>query len=249
MRSDSKLFLIPGTVLAAGAVGAALRALLYTFGFDSRHLLNPTDPRHVLCWVVTAAVGLFLFLTLRKLDGSLAYKHNFPQSTLSAAGEWLAAAILLYSVLTTDQVVDHVDLIRYILSLACVPCIVFSGICRFRGAKPHYLFHTVICIFFALDMIWRYQAWSGNPRLADYCFALPASIFLALSAYSRLAFGVGYVRRQTHLFFTLAAVYLCLLSTVGTGSEVFYLGGAIWALSNLCPLRGKPVPQEKKEEI
>ena len=252
MKAHLKSNYIPLVILGAGLLGAALRSILYAVGFDEKGLLRPGHPLHILCWVLVLAVPVFLAVSLRKLDGSDRYEDNFP-----AAPQGLSAVILTtlwflsnaFSAL--DQISDKFDLLAAVFGFLAVPCFAYTGYCRIKGKRPHFLFHTVVCLFFAMDLVCHYRRWSGDPQFADYCFQLFACIFLLLTAYQHTAFDVDMGRRQAYLFCSLMAAFLCILSFAGPGDTFFYFGGAVWTISGLCPLAlpGQDGPGPEQEGV
>ena len=115
-----------------------------------------------------------------------------------------------------------------------------------QGARRevHPALHTPACLFFAADMLCRYQNWSGNPQLADYCFALGASVCLCLAAYQTLALPARLGNRRSYLMCALLGLSLCLFSMAGPEADVLYLAGAFWILSGL----QMPVPEPEEED-
>lgn len=250
MKSLQKPNYIPHIVCAAGLIGLLLRVLLYAFGPDGRGLISNRHPLHIACWILAAAISAFVILSVRKLGGSDAYEDNFPANKNRIVITVLAAICFLASAFSAwELAADTVGSVWGIFSFAAVPCLAYTGYCQVTGKKPLFVFHGILCVFFALDMVCRYRIWSGNPQLPDYSFRLLACAFLTLTAYYRMAFDVGLGRRRMFLLCSLMAVFFCIVSVIGPGSQAFYLGGALWALSILCPvkLRRKPKPETREE--
>lgn len=244
-----KISALPFLVLGAGGVGLVLRVMLYTLGEDSRGLLPRYHALHVLTLLLTLCVTAVLVLTVKKLDGSNRYRKNFPASTPVGLANFFAAAWLLMSAFSIlNKASETLEYLLAALAFCSVVSMGCAGYCRMKGKRPFFLFHSVICLFFAFNMVCRYRSWSANPQLPDYCFHLFACVFLTLSAYYRAAFDVGMGRRRMHLFCSLMAVYLCFLSLVGSGDGRFYFSGGIWALANLCPLE-PPARRQKQDTI
>lgn len=250
MKGLQKPKYIPHIVCAAGLIGLLLRVLLYVFGPDDRGLISKSHPLHIACWVLAAATAVFAALSARKLGSSNAYEDNFPANKNRVVITVLAPVWFLVSAFSAwELAADTVGLVWVVFSFAAVPCLAYTGYCQITGKKPLFIFHGIVCIFFALDMVCRYRIWSGNPQLPDYSFRLLACAFLTLSAYHRMAFDVDLGRRRMFLLCSLMAVFFCTVSVIGPGNQAFYLGGALWALSTLCPmkLRRKPKPEIPEE--
>lgn len=225
--------------LGAGAVGIALRLALYRTGFDHRHLLTPNNPLHLLSLGLALALTVYLFILLRTGKDS--------PDTLLPGGIPAGGAAALILGLNAWQLFsaaggDYLEFVRAVLGLLCAVSLALTALTRFRGRTPALAVQSAVCLFFALDMLCRYQNWSGNPRLADYCFALPASICLCVVAYQSLALPRGLGNGKVRRFAGLMALCLCLFSLVGSGSPAFYLGGALLAYAEL------NAPGEKEEE-
>ena len=214
--------------LAAGSAGYVLRFLLYRNGFDDRGLLNPADPLHILCWILALGLSVFLLLRLRKnCDAPIAPVFG----TLSAV-----AAALLLAFCTWNFVPDAqgtLQRVRVALCALAAAAIILSALIQATGRTIHPALHVPVCLFFPTDMLCRYQNWSGNPQLADYCFTLGASVCLCLSAYQLVAMPAKLGKRKFHLLFTLLALCLCLFSLAGPESSPLYLAGAFWAVAAL----------------
>ena len=89
-------------------------------------------------------------------------------------------------------------------------------------------------------MVSRYQMWSSDPQLQDYCFYLTAYVALMLTAYHHAAFDAGMGSHKLLWFFSLAAMYLCCLSLKGNADTVLLLGCGVWAFTNLTHLTVRP---------
>lgn len=221
--------------LAAGAAGMVLRLALYRTGFDDRGLLIPGNPLHSLCWLLAIALGVFLLLRLRGDGSGLTLPREL--RIFSAAA---AAALLAFC--AGDYVRDAQGGLQWARALFCAllaAATALEALAGIRRRAIHPALHTPACLFFAVDMLCRYQNWSGNPQLADYCFALAASVCLCLAAYHRLALPAGLGKPKAHLLFTLMGLCLCLYSLVGPEGGAFYLAGAFWILTGPDTIPGK----------
>lgn len=216
--------------LGAGIAGLFLRLALYRTGFDSRHLLTPNNLPQLLCFILALGLAGYLLFLLRPGKETPAVA-SLPGSSLSG---FAAALVLGLNAWQLSRVQgEYLDAVRMALAWLSAAGVALTALARFRGRIPALPVQTAVCLFFALDMLCRYQNWSGNPRLADYCFALPASICLCVIAYQALALPRALGSRKVRLFACLMALCLCLYSLAGSGSPMFYLGGALLAWSEL----------------
>lgn len=221
--------------LAAGILGCLLRLALYRFGFDEKNILSATHPLHLVCLALTGFMAVYLWLTVRKLGGSSDPLANFPASTLRITGTLAAACFMVFHATTlTREITAPLSLIRTCLAFVGAGCMALCVLKPTGSGWLHPLCRSIICAFFAVDMLCRYQNWSGNPQLPDYTFQVLACVLLALTSYHRLAFDTGLGNRRGLLFSSLMGIYLCLLCTAGPETRIFYLAGAFWAGSCMC---------------
>lgn len=234
--------------LAAGALGFALRLALYRFGFDEKNILSATHPLQLACLGLTVFMAVYLALTVRKLGGSAHPAGNFPASPLRTLGILAAACFtLLHGLTLTRDMAAPLSLIRTVLAFAGAVSMTLSVLIPKEFGWLRTICRGVVCVFFALDMLCRYQSWSGNPQLPDYIFQVPACVLLSLLSYQRLAFDTGLGSRRRLLLPCLLGMFLCLLCAAGPETQVFYLGGACWAGGCMCAVV-PPTERQAKEE-
>ena len=128
----------------------------------------------------------------------------------------------------------------WILGLCAAVSMGIIGFCRLTGGKPLFLFHAVVCLYFALRMVSQYQLWSSDPQLLDYCFYLCAYVGLMLTTYHQASFDSDMGRHRALWTLTLITVYLCCLSLKGNQDTLIMLTGGIWAFTNLTSLTVRP---------
>lgn len=247
MKDAFKSKLLPMASLAAGLAGCCLRWALYAVAVDEKNLLPMLHPLELALWALTAAAAAVIVLRVWKLEGSNRYVDNFRPSVLGMAGAFAMAAGILATVLTAEVSFEGpMSLLWRVAGYLSVPGLVLAGVCRLRGKRPLFLCHFVVCVFFALHMVSRYQMWSGNPQLQDYFYCLSSSLLLTLFAYYQAAFDVGAGRRRMQLAIGLLAGVCCMTALPYTQSRLLYLAGGVWTLTNLCTQN--PVPRRKKED-
>lgn len=234
---------IPLLTLGAGGLALALRRALYIFGADSQGLLAEPHFLHIAYWVLTAAVAGFLAVSVFSLDGSNRYEDNFPASPTAAAGGFLGAAGILATVLTGGGDGQTITTIRTVLGILAALGLGAVGVCRYLGRRPFFLFTAAAFGFFALNLVWHYRDWSGDPQSQNYVFPLLASICLMLSAYYRTAFAADMGHRRALLLSSLMAAFLCCLSLIPLSEPFLYLGCGAWVYLDLCPL---PPPRRRR---
>lgn len=241
MNQNQKLLL---TAAGAGFVGLCLRALLYRIGFDEKGILSASHPLHMICLVLTAAVAVYLAFR------AVTFKHRgeAPSPRIRCLLGILAGYFLLIHGLTLARELSGLlSLVRCGLALLSAAAMAAAVLPFLKDRQFHMVCHGLICVCFAVDMLCRYQNWSGNPQLPDYCFHVLACVALSLCAYHRLAFDTDLIQPRMHRFCCLMALYLCLLSLVGPEPWEFYLGGCFWAAVCLdVPVPPAEVPQQEE---
>ena len=101
---------------------------------------------------------------------------------------------------------------------------------------------------FALRMVSGYQNWSADPQLQDYCYYLLAYVTLMLTAYHHAAFHVGVGKHRSVWFFSLMAMYFCIVSLLGTTELYLLLGCGIWAFTNTTRPSARHYRQQRKQD-
>lgn len=241
--------ILPFWMLGMGVVALGLRFALYAVAVDEKNLLTSGHPLEILLWLLTAAALALVIAAVRPLDGSNRYEDNFGPSAAGAVGSFaLAAGILLSVVFSGTGAYAGLNRLRNLLGYLAAASLVAVGVCRLRGRQPFFGFHGLVCLFFAIHMVSRYQTWSGNPQLQDYAFSLGACVALMLFAFYQTAFEVGSGRRRMQLGTGLMALYLCIGALYGAECPLICVTGGVWAVTNLCPLRAIPESKENEPE-
>lgn len=231
----------------AGLITLILRFILFLLGRDEKNLLIPGHPLDLLVWMVTAAVVTVVLLSLWKQDGSCRYHDNFAPSAAAAIGAFALAGGILVSVILGMSSGLPMTTLCCLSGALAVPAVVWTGLCRWKGQKPFFLFHAVICLYLTLYAISHYQTWSSHPQIQDWFFDLAGIICLALFSYYQTAFLVGMGKRRLLLLTGLLGGFFCLAAVAGGTDSLLYIGGALWALTNLCSLT--PVPRRRRNPI
>lgn len=237
MKKYLNIQYLPFLSLAAGVLGLILQGLLFLLTLDEKGLVASGHFLSILAWIILLAVLAVSGVAVFSLHGHNRYGDNYPASTVGAIGSFVLAGGILATVpFHLDLQGNLLAVLWLVLAILAVPCLIFTGLCRRSGKRPAFLFHSVVCLFFAVHLVHCCQSWSSEPQIETYGFALLASIALMLSAYHRAAFDSGIGRRRMQLFTGLAAGCLCLSAIPGSDHKLLYLTGSIWALTNLCVL-------------
>ena len=249
MKTKWNIAYLPVLALGCGGVSGILWALMLAFCLDEKGLLkgNLLGP---LILLVSLGVAVAAVLLTRPLGGSNRYGDNFAPSKAGAISAFAAAlGIGLLLVWNLGAMQDLLSFAWLVLGILSVPALILTGLSRLKGKRPHFLLHSLLCLFFGIHMANQYRNWSSDPQLADYVCQLFACVFLTLTAYFHAAFDVGMGRRLKHLFVSLMAAYFCMACVFVDGYGLFYLTCGLWAAANLCtlqpkPRRQKPAPEE-----
>ncbi len=243
-----KTFKLITAALGAGALGLWLRVALYHFGFDEKNILPATHPLQLLCIVLTLALVVYLLLEIRHLGGSGDPVKNFPDTPLRSMASLAAACLTaVHGLVLGREMSAPLEFARVALAMGSALCMALCALPGMFRKGVHIGLLFVISVFFAVDMLCRYQTWSGNPQLPDYTFQVFACILLTLCSYYRLAFHVGLGQRRRLLLCSLLGLQLCLVSIAGPETRAFYLGGAFWAGACIC--RAQPPEEEEQTDV
>ena len=237
MKFTVKPNLLKYLILGAGGLGLALRVILYATGIDGRNLLETGHWIHIALWVLTFATVGIIFVSTQSLKGSA----DYPVSYAGSLGAFAAmVGIGMTTISEFAEFSNTLHLLVWVLGICAALSLGIIGICRLMGKQPHFLCHVFLCLYFALRMVSRYQMWSSDPQLQDYCFYLIAYVALMLTAYHHGAFGADMGSHKQLWRFSLGAVYFICVS-LNSGLDTFLmLGCGAWVLTNLTTLQTPP---------
>lgn len=246
MTNQLHIHRVPYLILGCGGVGAALRYWMYMSAVDEKGLLRSGNLQLILLLILTAAVAVLTWVTVRKMDGSNRFTANFPPSMLGGATSMLAALGTL-TTLPVDRIgtLGRLEMSWLVIGLLSIPGMAVAGLFRAQGKRPPFYCHGIACVFFGLHLANQYRLWSGNPEIMDYCFQLFASVGLMVAAYHHTAFDVGLGRRQLQLATNLLTAFCCFVCVSDLEMGLFYLSWGLWCLANLCAL--VPPPRRRRE--
>ena len=242
MKQQNKQGLLILCPWILGFAAAFLRRALYIQATDIKGLLIRNHPLALILWALVGLAAAFVLLSVRKLGGSNGYEENFGKAL--PTGYLLLAAVIGITVLSGNT--GRMGMGLRSLGFLCIPALIWGGIDRYRGKMPCFLVHAVLCLFFLLYAVSRYQFWSGNPQMQDYIFELLALLALAMFSYHCAAFETGSGDRRMQLAAGLLSILFCGATLGRTDTTAFYAAAMIWAGTDLCRLT--PPPEEKETE-
>ena len=223
-----------GSVSALGLAALLLRWQLYRTAVDEKGLLPRIHPLSIALLVLTAAVLLLIYITVRKQEEAAVFADRSPRSIPAALGHAVMAGMILTTVLAgSPQTSGYLATVWKYLGMAAFPCLVLAGTDRLRGKKSFFLLHMVPCLFFVVHIVSHYQSWSGDPQMQDYVFALLGAMALMFFGFYTAAMEAGCGSRRMRLGMGLAAIYLCLAETAHSAYPQLYLAGMIWVMTDL----------------
>lgn len=230
---------------AAGAAAGLLRLGLYRFGTDEKGLLITGHPLEIALWLLSAAAAVFVVLQVRNETDCRRYEANFPAGILSPVGCILFAAGLIATFLSSPLAFTTLELLRNIGYLLAAAALIAVAVCRKLGKHVPFGFHALVCVALILHTVSYYRIWSSHPQLMDAFFPMMGCILLMLFAYYQTAFDVAMGSRRMQLGTGLLAAVFCFAALPGSSTQLLYIAGGIWTLTNLCART--PAPEEMEE--
>ena len=249
MKNKPKILRLLFLCLIPALTGFVLRFFLYRTGFDEKGILSSSNPLHLICCALVPAAALWLVLQLKSMK-----KRDFRPGNAAGVcrmlGGLAAGGLMAYSAVGLLLAGGNaLAMVRALLAAAAALSMPLSVYAPREWKIPRLAGRALITLYFVLDMLARYQVWSGNPQLPDYVFHVAALVCLSLCSYHRLAFCTGIGKRKAHVFFSLMAMVLCVMAMIGPESKVFYLAGALWAGAGMCTLTPPAYPKKEIAEI
>lgn len=245
MKIDLKYNQLPLFTLLCGIFGALLRLWHYATGIDESGLLVPVHFAGILLALVcVATIGTILWFC-HSFSGQEKYSAQFPASSWGSIGAFTAAAGLLLTSLAELVRREAVfSTLTGLFGIAATAALLFTGLCRLKGLRPHWGFHSAVCLYFVVRLIGRYQVWSSDPQLNDYCFQLLATVCAMLFSYHRAALDAKAGRRRRLVILGLLGGFFSCLSVTASDAPLLYVGLAVWMLTNLGALEPSAPTEE-----
>jgi len=247
MKINLKYNQLPLIALLSGFLGALLRLWHYATGIDESGLLVPIHFAGILlCLLCVATIGIIVWVC-RDFPGQGKYSGQFPASTWGGIGAFAGGAcLLLTSMLELVRKEALFSVLTGVFGIAATAALLFTGLCRLKGLRPHWGFHSAVCLYFVIRLISRYQVWSSDPQLYDYCFQLLATVCAMLFSYHRAALDMKAARRRRLVILGLLGGFFSCLSVTASDAPLLYAGLAVWMLTNLGALDcSAPIPGEE----
>lgn len=212
-----------------GLAALVLRRMLYMTAVDEKGLLQRMHPLSVGLLALTAAVLLLIYFLVQKQEESASFEGSTSRGVPSALGHAIMALGILTTVLPGNpRMVGYLGAAWRWLGLISPVCLLAAGAAVYAKKKPFFLLHMVPCLFFVVHVVCHYQAWSGNPQMLDYLFALLGAMALMFFGFYTSALEAGCGSRRMALGMGLAAVYLCLAELANSAYPVLYFAGVVW---------------------
>ena len=238
MKRNSGSAKLPVMMLLWGIAGLALRAALYATAVDVKGLLLRNQPLEIAALVLTAGVLCRILFLIRKQKEDRCFEDLYSAGLMAAVGQVAAAAGILVTVLTAGSGMGgYLEIAWRYLGLAAPVCLLLAGIMRMLGKKPFFLLHVVVCLFFLLHIVTRYQLWSGHPQMQDYVFSLLGAMALMFFGFYTAALEADCGNLPVMMGMGLAAIYLCTAELARSSCPALYLGGIVWVLTDLCSMQ------------
>lgn len=245
MTNTTRTHALKLMTLFAAVPGFLLRSYLYASAIDRKGLMISG---HWAIWGLLGLTLLFftgLVLLARNPEEELDYWDCFAPSFLRSSGAFITAiAILLRTLWGSVPLAEYVDKITVLFGICAGISLLFVGLASLSGAKPSFLCHSAISIYFALQMVDQYRNWSSDPQLMDYVFYVAAFICLMLSAYFLAQFQVDTRNHRSLWVSAMAAVYFCIVAIPESGDTFFLLVCAFWAFT--CTPQSEPRPRYRR---
>lgn len=220
--------------LLLGIAALVLRKGLYLLAVDDRGLLVRNHPLEIALAALTAGALTLLLLAVRKFGGSGNDADLYRADLPAALGNVAAGIGILVTVLTGTPVPGgYLYSFWRCLGLAAPVCLLLAGFARVQGKRPFFLLHVVVCLFFVMHIVTRYQLWSGKPQLQDYVFTLLGTMALMFFGFYTATLEAGCGKPRMNLGMGLAAVYLCTAELARSSCPALYLGSILWVLTEL----------------
>lgn len=241
MKNTTRVKLLRIITLVAATGGYLLRAYLYASAVDQKGLIVAG---HWATWVLcglTVAFLASLIVIARNPEEELDYWDCFTPSVWRFCGALLASAAILYRVLwDAEPAVDYLSKLSILFGVGAGIGLIFIAFRRFAGTKPSFLCPSAVSVFFSIQMVNLYRAWSSDPQLLDYGFYLGAFVCLMFTAYFQAHFQVDPRNHRALWIAAMAATYFCCVAIPESQDTLFLVICAFWAFTCTPQIEAKP---------
>ena len=250
MKKLLKNELILCVTLVTGLACAFLHHRMMTTALDEKGLLIPGNSLSIGLWALCLGFLAFALAISQVQKVTAPFRLHFPACKIRGC---LGMAGGVITVLYSLSILLQPQLLVGIPGIAAGICMVFTGLCRFRGRHPSPMFHCVVCIFFVIRLVLSFQKWSSDPQLQDYVLALLALIGLMMFAFHRASSDANTMNPKRTAFFSLCAGFFCLASLSDPSMRLLMLGAGMWSVGAAPTLEPLPEPEtpaeaDRKEE-
>lgn len=254
-----KEILLPVSAVVLGAGGLALRRWELATAFEETGLVTPGMPSTLALGalsIVAAVLFLALALLLRPVEGKRTEEATLKGDTLALSSTVLGAFLLLGSAALGCLELGAqfrqaaalaaqgkggnpvlAVLLPFALTLLCLGSgvsLLSVGKDAYRGGGVRRFSGTVLlpaytcCIW----LISAYQGRASDPVVQDYLYELLAIICALLDFYYVAGSSFEHPRPGKTMFFSLCAVYFCLVTLADehSAAELLRYGGCVFAL-------------------
>lgn len=249
MKRSEKNRILPWLAPVLGGLGMAAMWSVFTFGSDENNLILPFHISAITVWLLTAAMVAGLLFLLWDLQDTAGYRRLFPDSRLAALGILAAGVSILATVIESLTAMNEpIRILSGLLKIAAGVALLYLAWCRWKNVRGSFLAWAAATAYMLLRIMFEYRSWSTQPELLRYLFPLLASVSMALAMYHRTAFAFKMGSRKQFLFFSQFGAFCCLLSLPAAPAP-FYLGMALWAMTDRCSLKAlKPRKTDTPED-
>lgn len=218
--------------LSCGILGLCLRTLLFLTGIDQKGLVIANHPANSGTYILIAVALALIFLTVRSAPEKTS--HPFRKSHLACLGSVLGGLGILITTFSERSSLHGILAVSvFLLGLAAGVSLILTGICRWKGIRPPYQLHAILCVYLMVHILSQYQGWNHESQLQLYLPQLLASAFLMLCAYYRATFDADAGNLRAFLFYNYGALFFSCLAIGGT-SPVFYFAMVLWTATVSC---------------
>lgn len=245
MKRSLKNKILPWMAPVLGCLGMGAMWILYTAGTDGGGLLLPFHGGAIAVLLITAVMAGGMLYLLHGMEDTAGSPRLFPDSRLAAVGTLAAAiGILVTAMDSLSAINEPIRMLSGLLKIVAGIALIYLAWCRWNNVRGSFLAWAVVTAYLLLRIMFEYRSWSSQPELIRFFYPLLGSVCTALAMYHRTAFAVKLGSRKQFLFFSQVGAFCCLVALPGN-FEPFYLGMALWAMTDLCSR--KPLKHKKPE--
>lgn len=236
-------------MLLFGIIGCALRLRFDNTGMDGFGLYRQDHPAWIGLCVLTLGVLVLNYFLTRDPGNNTIYSENFPRSIAGGVScILLAIAMGFTGIMDLLAATEFLDKLLAVVSMLSAVCLAVAGVERFAGNQPVFFAHMIPCVYFALRLFAMGRDLGTEPEVREFLFQFLASVALIPALYWLWAFDVNLGNRRKSLFFSLSALFFCLVATFEVKEGiVMYLLYSAMLLTNMCKLNYLPAAEIEEQ--